>query len=75
MWGSAVLSHTPRKMKKFIRYLRLKRGRATEHENVKRKQRYEGDFTLEPFAGLTPEYMEMSECCNPRFTVHPKSMG
>lgn len=47
------------KMKKFIRYLRLKRGRATEHESVKRKQRYEGDFTLEPFAGLTPEYMEM----------------
>nr|XP_019611238.1 PREDICTED: anoctamin-1 isoform X4 [Rhinolophus sinicus] len=48
------------KMKKFIRYLRLKRQSLSDHdEHVKRKQRYEADFTLEPFAGLTPEYMEM----------------
>lgn len=49
-------------MKKFIRYLRLKRqSPADQSEHLKRKQRYEADFTLEPFAGLTPEYMEMSE--------------
>ncbi|XP_055000082.1 anoctamin-1 isoform X1 [Sorex araneus] len=47
------------KMKKFIRYLRLKHRSPADHEYVKRKQRYEVDFTLEPFAGLTPEYMEM----------------
>lgn len=50
-------------MKKFIRYLRLERQRTYDHEEPgKRKQRYELDYTLEPFAGLTPEYMEMSEC-------------
>lgn len=49
-------------MKKFIRYLRLRRQSPSDHdEYVKRKQRYEVDYTLEPFAGLTPEYMEMSE--------------
>ncbi|KAM7087131.1 anoctamin-1 isoform 6-T6 [Molossus nigricans] len=48
------------KMKKFVRYLRLKRRSPADHEEyAKRKQRYEADFTLEPFAGLTPEYMEM----------------
>ncbi|XP_006860883.1 PREDICTED: anoctamin-1 isoform X2 [Chrysochloris asiatica] len=48
------------KMKKFIRYLKLKRRSPSDHEEyVKRKQRYEVDYTLEPFAGLTPEYMEM----------------
>nr|XP_036867307.1 anoctamin-1 isoform X6 [Manis javanica] len=48
------------KMKKFIRYLRLERQRTYDHEEPgKRKQRYELDYTLEPFAGLTPEYMEM----------------
>lgn len=48
------------KMKKFIRYLKLKRQSLSDRdEHVKRKQRYEADFTLEPFAGLTPEYMEM----------------
>ena len=45
-------------MKKFIRYLRLRRQSPSDHdEYVKRKQRYEVDYTLEPFAGLTPEYM------------------
>eukprot|EP00069_Balaena_mysticetus_P022562 bmy_14359T0 len=49
-----------RKMKKFIRYLRLKHQSPSDHdEYVKKKQRYEVDYTLEPFAGLTPEYMEM----------------
>ncbi|XP_032138423.1 anoctamin-1 isoform X10 [Sapajus apella] len=48
------------KMKKFIRYLRLKRQSPAHHEeSVKRRQRYEVDYNLEPFAGLTPEYMEM----------------
>lgn len=48
------------KMKKFIRYLRLKhRSPSDPDEHVKKRQRYEVDYTLEPFAGLTPEYMEM----------------
>ncbi|XP_048217411.1 anoctamin-1 [Perognathus longimembris pacificus] len=49
------------KMKKFIRYLRLRRRRAADHEEhvKKQQQRYEVDYDLEPFAGLTPEYMEM----------------
>ncbi|XP_025890422.1 anoctamin-1 isoform X1 [Nothoprocta perdicaria] len=48
------------KMKKFIRYMKLKRRRSLDHEeHVKKKQRYEVDYNLEPFAGLTPEYMEM----------------
>lgn len=49
-------------MKKFIRYLKLRRqSPAAPEELVKRRQRYEVDYNLEPFAGLTPEYMEMSE--------------
>uniref|UniRef100_A0A8C8SQ50 Anoctamin n=1 Tax=Pelusios castaneus TaxID=367368 RepID=A0A8C8SQ50_9SAUR len=48
------------KMKKLIRYLKLKRQRSLDHEeHMKKKQRYEVDYNLEPFAGLTPEYMEM----------------
>nr|XP_021154863.1 anoctamin-1 [Columba livia] len=48
------------KMKKFIRYMKLKRRRSLDHEeHMKKKQRYEVDYNLEPFAGLTPEYMEM----------------
>ncbi|XP_076971539.1 anoctamin-1 isoform X1 [Tamandua tetradactyla] len=48
------------KMKKLIRYLRLRRQSPSDPEEcVKRKQRYEVDYNLEPFAGLTPEYMEM----------------
>lgn len=60
-------------MKKFIRYLRLKHRSPSDHEYVKRKQRYEVDFTLEPFAGLTPEYMEMSECRALHPTVTPRA--
>lgn len=49
-------------MKKFIRYLRLRRQSPPDHDEYgKKRQRYEADYTLEPFAGLTPEYMEMSE--------------
>uniref|UniRef100_A0A8C5RGL8 Anoctamin n=1 Tax=Laticauda laticaudata TaxID=8630 RepID=A0A8C5RGL8_LATLA len=48
------------KMKKFIRYLKLKRQNPLDYEeHMKKKQRYEVDYNLEPFAGLTPEYMEM----------------
>ncbi|XP_060892348.1 anoctamin-1-like isoform X2 [Labrus mixtus] len=47
------------KLKKLIRYIRSKRGAFQEEERQKRLQRYEADHFLEPFAGLTPEYMEM----------------
>ncbi|XP_012589774.1 PREDICTED: anoctamin-1, partial [Condylura cristata] len=48
------------KMKKFIRYLKLRRRSPSDGvQYEKRRQRYELDYTLEPFAGLTPEYMEM----------------
>lgn len=57
-----IISISLRKMKKFIRYLKLKRRHSLDHEeHMKKKQRYEVDYNLEPFAGLTPEYMEMSE--------------
>ncbi|CAL8263298.1 unnamed protein product [Merluccius merluccius] len=47
------------KIKKLIRYIRSKREAFQEEERQKRLQRYEIDHFLEPFAGLTPEYMEM----------------
>ncbi|XP_069479542.1 anoctamin-1 isoform X2 [Ambystoma mexicanum] len=48
------------KMKKLIRYIKSKRQTYLDREeNMKRKQQYEMDYDLEPFAGLTPEYMEM----------------
>ncbi|KAM8938949.1 anoctamin-1 isoform 1-T1 [Pelodytes ibericus] len=48
------------KMKKLIRYIKSRRETYLDHEeHMKRKQRYEMDYNLEPFAGLTPEYMEM----------------
>jgi hypothetical protein len=50
-----------RKIKKLIRYIRSKRQAFQEEERQKRLQRYEIDHFLEPFAGLTPEYMEMSQ--------------
>ncbi|XP_037396573.1 anoctamin-1 isoform X4 [Pygocentrus nattereri] len=49
------------KLKKLIRYIKSKRSAFQEEEREKKLQRYETDFFLEPFAGLTPEYMEMSE--------------
>lgn len=51
----------PRKLKKLIRYIQSKQGAFQEEERQKKLQRYETDHFLEPFAGLTPEYMEMSE--------------
>ncbi|KAK9952794.1 hypothetical protein ABG768_018601 [Culter alburnus] len=47
------------KLKKLIRYIKSKRGSYQEQENEKKLQRYETDYFLEPFVGLTPEYMEM----------------
>ncbi|KAM4617564.1 anoctamin-1 isoform 1-T1 [Discoglossus pictus] len=48
------------KMKKLIRYIKSRRESYMDHEeHLKQKQRYELDYDLEPFAGLTPEYMEM----------------
>ncbi|XP_072242907.1 anoctamin-1-like [Leuresthes tenuis] len=47
------------KLKKLIRYIRSEQGTFQEEERQKKFQRYETDHFLEPFAGLTPEYMEM----------------
>ncbi|XP_054632330.1 anoctamin-1-like isoform X2 [Dunckerocampus dactyliophorus] len=47
------------KLKKFIRYIQSKQGTFQEEERQKKLQRYETDHFLEPFSGLTPEYMEM----------------
>ncbi|KAG1927631.1 anoctamin-1 [Pimephales promelas] len=47
------------KLKKLIRYIKSKRRSFQEEEYEKKLQRYETDHFLEPFAGLTPEYMEM----------------
>lgn len=42
--------------------MKLKHQHSLDHEeHMKKRQRYEVDYNLEPFAGLTPEYMEMSE--------------
>ncbi|XP_072291443.1 anoctamin-1-like [Eucyclogobius newberryi] len=47
------------KLKKLIRYIQSKQETYQEQDKQKRLQRYEIDHFLEPFAGLTPEYMEM----------------
>ncbi|XP_008286030.1 anoctamin-1 isoform X2 [Stegastes partitus] len=47
------------KLKKLIRFIRSKQGAFQEEERQKKLKRYETDHFLEPFAGLTPEYMEM----------------
>ncbi|KAJ8252006.1 hypothetical protein COCON_G00213180, partial [Conger conger] len=47
------------KLKKLIRYIKSKRSSFQEEEREKKLQRYETDHFLEPFAGLSPEYMEM----------------
>ncbi|XP_023661637.1 anoctamin-1 isoform X2 [Paramormyrops kingsleyae] len=48
------------KLKKLIRYIKMKKGAFQEEEQREKKlQRYETDHFLEPYAGLTPEYMEM----------------
>uniref|UniRef100_A0A3Q3D896 Anoctamin n=1 Tax=Hippocampus comes TaxID=109280 RepID=A0A3Q3D896_HIPCM len=48
------------KLKKLIRYIQSKQGTFQEEERQKKLQRYETDQFLEPFSGLTPEYMEMN---------------
>ncbi|XP_061532448.1 anoctamin-1-like [Phycodurus eques] len=47
------------KLKKLIRYIQSKPGTFQEEERKKKLQRFETDHFLEPFSGLTPEYMEM----------------
>ncbi|XP_015193996.2 anoctamin-1a isoform X1 [Lepisosteus oculatus] len=47
------------KLKKLIRYIKSKRRPFQEEEREKKLQHYETDYFLDPFAGLTPEYMEM----------------
>uniref|UniRef100_A0A3Q2QZI1 Anoctamin n=1 Tax=Fundulus heteroclitus TaxID=8078 RepID=A0A3Q2QZI1_FUNHE len=47
------------KLKKLIRYIRSEQGAFQEEERQKKLRRYETDHFLEPFGGLTPEYMEM----------------
>ena len=36
-------------------------GEDDEEEEKRPKQQYHKDFTLEPFEGVSPEFMEMSE--------------
>ncbi|XP_037538993.1 anoctamin-1-like [Nematolebias whitei] len=48
------------KLKKLIRFIRSKQRAFQGEERQKKLKRYETDHFLEPFAGLTPEYMEMS---------------
>lgn len=49
------------KLKKLIRFIRSKQRAFHGEERQKKLKRYETDHFLEPFAGLTPEYMEMSQ--------------
>uniref|UniRef100_A0A9J7XI45 Anoctamin n=1 Tax=Cyprinus carpio carpio TaxID=630221 RepID=A0A9J7XI45_CYPCA len=56
-FGSYFLYYS--KLKKLIRFIKSQRGSFQEKEYEKKLQRYETDHFLEPFAGLTPEYMEM----------------
>ncbi|XP_077567984.1 anoctamin-1-like isoform X1 [Stigmatopora nigra] len=46
------------KLKKFIRYIQSKQGSFQEEMQKQLKRQYTDHF-LEPFSGLTPEYMEM----------------
>lgn len=54
------------KLKKMYRTIQEEKGkkRAAENndqEEERPKQQFDKDFTLEPFEGVSPEYMEMSE--------------
>lgn len=67
-----------RKLKKFFRKLKDERTEPKEMDISQSKdpQQWDLDYILEPFTGLTPEYMEMSRfsefpfllCNNHRFT-------
>lgn len=55
------------KLKKMYRTIQEEKGKkraAEDEENVQEekrpKQQFDKDFTLEPFEGVSPEYMEMS---------------
>lgn len=55
------------KLKKMYRTIQEEKGkkRSAENEETEEekrpKQQFDKDFTLEPFEGVSPEYMEMSE--------------
>ncbi len=55
-----LISHF-RKLKKLCRTLKDKRAPKETVEQLGRRQQWHLDYDLEPFDGLTPEYMEMSE--------------
>lgn len=56
------LSLSFRKLKKLCRTLKDKDREPKEIvEQPGRRQQWHMDYDLEPFEGLTPEYMEMSE--------------
>lgn len=48
-----------------------KKGEAEDEDTEERrpKQQFDKDFALEPFEGVTPEYMEMSESLLVSFSV------
>lgn len=48
-----------------------KKGEAEDEdiEGRRPKQQFDKDFALEPFEGVTPEYMEMSESLLVSFSV------
>lgn len=52
-----------RKLKKLFRKLKDERTELKEVDTNQSKdsQQWDLDYTLEPFTGLTPEYMEMSK--------------
>ena len=63
---SSVFSDS--KLKKMYRTIQEEKGkkRAAENnesneEEKRPKQQFDKDFTLEPFEGVSPEYMEMSK--------------
>lgn len=55
------------KLKKMYRTIQEQKGNRgaedaeDEAEEKRPKQQFDKDFTLEPFEGVSPEYMEMSE--------------
>lgn len=51
-----------RKLKKLLRRRKSDMDSKQEEELNKTLQRHEKDHFLGPFVGLSPEYMEMSEC-------------
>lgn len=54
--------HCNRKLKKLIRALKENKSTSKERDEERPPQQWNQDYALVPFEGLTPEYMEMSEC-------------